>query len=218
MADPTAPPAGIATMTQTEQADLWQQRLFETEAGLTRYLAAHGSAADMAAWIRVRGEIFADLPANSADVAGWQRVFFRAQALMERFVVGRFGHGELGAWTAAIARVYRLVEPDRGGGAADPLRRLARQAQLYGSEFEELQGAPDHAVLEIRHCAIWDYREKARRRGVTLTLKSPCEYCTLATSANIAAKGYRPAFELLDNPDGPGCRWSSTAEAAPCAE
>src|SRR5882757_8371668 len=98
MADPSAPPAeeldgqlGDIAMSDTERAALWQQRLFETEAGLTRYLAAHGSAADVAAWIRLRGDIFADLPADRGphadpDVAGWQRVFFRAQALMERFV------------------------------------------------------------------------------------------------------------------------------------
>ncbi|MEV4496160.1 hypothetical protein AB0J84_10690 [Micromonospora arborensis] len=178
---------------------------------MTRYLAANGSAEDVAAWLRLRGEIFADLPGQSApDPAGWQRVFFRAQALMERFVVGRFGHDGLAGWTNAIAQVYRLVEPDFGGGAADPIRRFARQAELYASEYAVTQAEPEQATIEISHCAIWDYRERARARGVVLTLKSPCEFCTLATSANLEAKGYRSTFELLNHPSGPGCRWQAT--------
>lgn len=65
--------------------------------------------------------------------------------------------------------------------------------------------------MTITHCAIWDYREKARRNGVRLTLASPCTYCTEALSANIRAKGYHPAHRLRSGPTGHGCRWEATA-------
>ncbi len=78
---------------------------------------------------------------------------------MERFLVARYGEHALAAWAQAIAEVHRDVEPDHGRGAADPVHRIARQAELYGSDYEFDDG-PDtgdatRAALTITHCAIW---------------------------------------------------------------
>ncbi|MFD7495185.1 hypothetical protein ACFV8T_22640 [Streptomyces sp. NPDC059832] len=202
-------------MSPSERAALWRQRLFEAEAGLTRYLTETRGGQDIDDWIAVRSEIFADLPGRGAeaDADDWQRVFFRAQALMERFLVSRYGHGELAAWARAGAEVHRYVEAGHGRGALDPILRVARQAELYGSRYRVVEDGAERAVLEISHCAIWDYREQARARGVRLTLASPCEYCVHATGANIAAKGFAAHHELTEGPDGPGCIWEAQCAA-----
>ncbi|MEV0597824.1 hypothetical protein AB0I82_00775 [Streptomyces sp. NPDC050315] len=203
-------PENSVAMSHAERCALWKQRLFEAEAGLTRYLTEQHGGRDLADWITVRGELFSGLPGpGEEDPERWQRVFFRAQALMERFLVSRYGHASLQAWAAANAQVHRYVEPDRGQGALGPVLRIARQAELYASRYRVVRTDADRAAVEIGHCAIWDYRERARSRGVTLTLKSPCEYCTHATAANIAAKGYVPRHELTEGPDGHGCRWEA---------
>ncbi|MEV7289187.1 hypothetical protein AB0O01_32350 [Streptomyces sp. NPDC093252] len=208
------PPRNIYRgMPEAERSALWRQRLHEAESGLTRLLASRYDAAQLSGWFGLQAEIFADLPDPvTATAADWQRVFFRGQALMERFLVGRYGEESLLAWAGAIAEVHREVEPDHGRGAADPVHRIARQAELYGSEYEFDDGAgPGRAALTITHCAIWDYRERARRSGVRLTLASPCTYCTKALSANIRAKGYEPSHDLRTGPTGHGCRWEATA-------
>lgn len=214
-------------MSGAERSALWRQRMFEAEAGMTRYLTERHRGRDHGAWIRVRGQMFADLPGDDDDPAGWQSVFFRAMALMERFLVSRYGHGELRAWAEANAEIHRYVEPDRGNGALDPLVRIARQAELYSSDYRLLDTDRDRAVIEIAHCAIWDYRERARRRGISLTLESPCEYCIHSIAANVSAKGFQPQHVLTAGPDGHGCRWeitewsgatTSAAEQSPCAE
>ena len=206
------------SMPDAERSALWRQRLHEAESGLTRFLASRGEEIHLTDWFALQAEIFADLPAPAAAPDAWQRIFFRGQALMERFLLARFGEEVLADWARAIAEVHRLVEPDHGRGAADPIHRIARQAELYGSDYEFDDDAPpaaEHAALTITHCSIWDYREKARRGGVRLTLASPCTYCTEALSANIAAKGYRPAHRLRSGPTGHGCRWEATDPAAP---
>lgn len=205
----------IATMPDAERAALWRQRLHEAEAGLTRFLVALGPAADLDAWFALQAEIFTDLPATStASSADWQRIFFRGQALMERFLVSQYGEDVLGEWAAANAEVHRTVEPDRQGGAADPIRRIARQAELYGSEYQvnvaQAPGPATTASVDITHCAIWDYREKARSSGVGLTLASPCTYCTKAMSANVRAKGYQVSYQLRQDRDEHGCHWEAT--------
>lgn len=206
----------IAAMPDAERAALWRQRLHEAEAGLTRFLVAHGGDADLDAWFGLQAELFADLPLSSPDTPSeWQRVFFRGQALMERFLISRYGEEILAEWAASIAEVHRTVEPDHGRGAADPIRRIARQAELYGSEYElDVPQGPEPvttAALTITHCAIWDYREKARSSGVRLTLASPCTYCTKAMSANVRAKGYEASYQLRQDSDGHGCDWRATA-------
>ncbi|MFF1791314.1 hypothetical protein ACFVX9_33290 [Kitasatospora sp. NPDC058243] len=214
------PRSPYRAMSDAERSALWRQRLHEAEAGLTRYLVSRGNGLHLTDWFVLQSELFADLPAPDAPAPEWQRVFFRDQALMERFLVRRYGEEGLGDWARSNAEVHREVEPDHGRGAADPIHRIARQAELYGSEYEfddeEPPGA-EHAALTITHCAIWDYREKARRSGVQLTLASPCTYCTEALSANIRAKGYRPAHRLTSGPTGHGCRWESSAAAGPAA-
>ncbi|MFJ9453625.1 hypothetical protein ACIRST_00970 [Kitasatospora sp. NPDC101447] len=205
-------------MPDAERSALWRQRLHEAEAGLTRYLVSRGDELHLTDWFVLQSELFADLPGPDAPAVEWQRVFFRDQALMERFLVLRYGEQVLGDWARSNAEVHREVEPDHGRGAADPIHRIARQAELYGSHYEfddDAPPGPERAALTITHCAIWDYREKARRSGVRLTLASPCTYCTEALSANIRAKGYRPAHRLTHGPTGHGCRWESTTADEP---
>ncbi|KWT63399.1 hypothetical protein ADL21_03025 [Streptomyces albus subsp. albus] len=207
----TQSPADIVAMSDSERVALWKQRLFEAEAGMTKYLVEQQAGTALGEWIEIQAAIFDDLPPQSPPApTAWQRIFFRAQALMERFLVSRFGHGELAAWARANAAVHSAVERAGGHGAADAIARVARQAELYGSALQLLHTTPERAELLITHCAIWDYRERARARGVQLTLVSPCEYCTAAISANITARGYRPAFELIEDGDDHGCRWQAT--------
>ncbi|MET9730933.1 hypothetical protein ABZZ79_09790 [Streptomyces sp. NPDC006458] len=210
-------------MPDAERSSLWRQRLHEAESGLTRLLAARNNNTHLVDWFALQSEIFADLPdAETGTSVAWQRVFFRGQALMERFLVARFGEQALAGWAAAIGEVHREVEPDRGRGAADPVHRIARQAELYGSDYEfdddPDTGEADRAALTITHCAIWDYREKARRSGVRITLASPCTYCVKALSANIRAKGFEPSHSLRTGPTGHGCRWEASACAGTPAE
>lgn len=212
--DPPRPP--YRAMSDADRSALWQQRLHEAEAGLTRLLAARGDEVHLTDWFTLQAEIFADLPdPGTALPSAWQRVFFRGQALMERFLVARYGEEVLADWARANAEIYRQVEPDHGRGAADPIHRIARQAELYGSAYEFDDEAPPtaaRAALTITHCSIWDYREQARRTGVRLTLASPCTYCTEALSANIRAKGFRPSHQLRSGPTGHGCHWEATDE------
>ncbi|SHN19090.1 MULTISPECIES: hypothetical protein [Streptomyces] len=204
--------ADIFTMSDAERVALWKQRLFEAEAGMTKYLVEQQAGTALGEWFEIQAAIFDGLPAQDPPVpADWQRVFFRAQALIERFLVSRFGYGELTAWARANAAVHGAVERADGRGAADAIGRVARQAELYGSEMRLLEASRERAELLITHCGIWDYRERARARGVPLTLKSPCEFCTAAVSANIAARGYRPGFELIEDGDDHGCRWQASA-------
>ncbi|WP_431681470.1 hypothetical protein [Kitasatospora sp. KL5] len=216
---PDPPRSPYRSMPDAERSALWRRRLHEAEAGLTRYLVSRGDEVHLTDWFALQAEIFADLPdPATAPAAEWQRVFFRGQALMERFLVARYGEEVLAAWARSNAEVHREVEPDLGRGAADPIHRIARQAELYGSDYEFDDDAPpvaERAALTITHCAIWDYREKARRSGVRLTLASPCTYCTEALSANIRAKGYRPAHRLRSGPTGHGCRWEAVRPDRP---
>ncbi|WP_326595818.1 hypothetical protein [Streptomyces sp. NBC_01803] len=209
-----SPRSPYRSMPDTERSALWRQRLHEAEAGLTRYLVSLGDEVRLTAWFALQAELFADLPAPDAPPYAWQRIFFRGQALMERFLVDRYGEQVLADWARANAEVHREVETDHGRGAADPIHRIARQAELYGSDYEfddDDQPSAEHAAVTITHCAIWDYREQARRNGVRLTLASPCTYCTEALSANIRAKGFVPAHRLRGGPTGHGCRWEATA-------
>lgn len=198
---------------QAQRAGLWRRRLFEAEAGLTRFVAEVRSGAHLHDLVRVKHEIFGDLP-ESADEESWKSTFFRAQALMEKFVVGHFGHDELRAWATSNSAIYNAIDSRPKHDAAVPLERLDNQAALYSSATEWVERAPDRTVLRIRHCAIWDYRELARDRGVTLTLQSPCEYCVPATTAMITYKGLTAAHELTEDESGHGCVWTASRETA----
>ncbi|RCV55060.1 hypothetical protein [Marinitenerispora sediminis] len=207
-------PAAVVTMSAAERAALWRRRVVEATAGMTDHLVRRHPETAVTEWPHTLSEILAGLPEpGDEDPAAWQRVFFRAQALMEHFLVSRYGLAELQHWARANATVHRRVEPERGGGAADVVTRLAGQAELYGSDYEVTHAGPYRAGITITHCAIWDYRERARARGVPITLESPCQYCTLATSANFTVRGYRAGHRLLDGPDGHGCEWEASAPA-----
>lgn len=198
-------------MEDMERSQLWQQRLAEAVFGMTVYLIEKRDLTNIFGWIQTQSEIFSNLPDHqSEDYHSWQRVFFRAQALCEKFLVSRYGHDEMSEWVRANAWVHKSMERSRGGGAADVANRIARQAELYSSVYTIRQANYAQAEVVISHCAIWDYRERARERGVPITLESPCEYCTKAISSNIAAKGHKPEFDLFDNGASHGCRWRIT--------
>jgi hypothetical protein len=207
-------------MTEAEQAALWRQRLFEAEAGMTDFLVRQGAGPYIATWLAAKARIFADFPERGcADVERWKGAFFRAQALCEEFLLGNFGEAAIALWVAANANVYRAIERDGALPAApEAIRRIARQAELYGSDYDIVEESPLRSEIIIAHCAIWDYRERARAGGIPITLKSPCTYCTKAISANIHAKGCIPQYELLDAEPGHGCRWQALAAAAPQRE
>ncbi|MBG5155254.1 hypothetical protein I5G49_05155 [Pseudomonas aeruginosa] len=73
--------------------------------------------------------------------------------------------------------------------------------------------AGGRAVFHNRHCAIWDYRERARARGVPITLESACTYCTKLLSAFVAASDCRADWRLYEEPQGHGCVWTITADS-----
>ncbi|MEU1815344.1 hypothetical protein ABZ543_09125 [Streptomyces roseifaciens] len=196
-----------------QRTALWKRRLFEAEAGLTRFVVEARAGAHMQSLLKVKNAIFESLPESGGEQE-WKAVFFRGQALMEQFLVGHFGHDELAAWAASNSAIYVAVDSAPKHDAVVPLQRLDAQAGLYDSDTEWLEIGTDRAALSIRHCAIWDYRELARKRGVTITLQSPCEYCVPATTAMITSKGLNAAHELTEDQSGKGCVW--TASRKPC--
>lgn len=204
------PTPAYVRMSPAEEGALWRQRFFEAQVGMERYLVeAYGHEA-IETWVPVRAQILRQLDESAPDlddVAAWKERFFRTQALLEKYLVEHHGLADMQRWTDAIGQVFKSVEPDRGGGAADVAIRFAKQAHLYGSAYEIPQIGSDFAEVRLTHCAIWDYREQARRRGVQLTLSSPCIYCTKATLSNMAAKGFAANYELLKRGDEHGCVW-----------
>lgn len=194
-------------LNESQQAQLWSQRLFEAEAGLNKFIVEQKGGKFFYVWLQVKKEIFMNVPVMpKADL--WKGAFFYAQALMEKFVINQFGYEALEQWAKANAVVHGLVERPRAPGVLGPLERFRQQLELYGSSIELLEPSVDEAELIVRRCGIWDYRESARLRGVVITLKSPCEYCTAATSANIEVKGFKPNFQLMAKDGVNGCRWS----------
>jgi hypothetical protein len=197
-------------MSSKEERALWRQRFFEAQAGMEKYLVEKYGQNEISRWLPVKAEILKDLDdvaAEKKDVAFWKDRFFRTQALLEKYVVGNHGIEDLVPWTDAIGQVFKFTEPNRGGGAGDFALRLAKQAHCYDSDYEIALARKDRARFILHHCAIWDYREQARQRGVTLTLSSPCLYCTKATVANAKAKGYAATFELQTRASDHGCTW-----------
>ena len=197
-------------MSESEESSLWRQRFFEAQAGMERYLAESFGNSEIARWIPVKAEILRDLDirtSNGDEVQFWKERFFRTQARLEKYVVEHHGLVDLGRWTDAIGKIFKFTEPNRGGGASDLALRFARQAHLYRSEYEIGYLGQGYARVALGHCAIWDYRELARKRGVPLTLESPCIYCTQATAANARAKGYTATHNLHENGSGHGCTW-----------
>ncbi|MEU4805763.1 hypothetical protein [Actinosynnema sp. NPDC023587] len=193
----------------TAAARLWRRRLIEAEAGLTRFIVDGRAGAQLNGLLETKRAIFAEIP-DGHDEDEWKTAFFRAQALMEKFVVTHFGLDHLSSWAAMNSSVYAAVDAEPKHDATVPLQRLKNQAGLYRSAAQWVEQESGRAVLRIGHCAIWDYRELARRRGVELTLDAPCEYCVPATTAMITNKGLNADYELTEDETGHGCVWTAS--------
>lgn len=194
---------------ELQQINMWRRRLAETEAGLTAYVAARGDAEALEALLPIKAAFLRALPADDFNPSAWQRAFFTAQAAMERFVVRRFGHQGVAEFARHVGKIYGKVSYSGQGGAGEIMERIERQAASYRSEVELGPVSDTHGVLEIQHCAIWDYRERARDSGMELVLDSPCQYCTHLLSSMIASARLRACHSLRSAPDDPGCRWEA---------
>jgi hypothetical protein len=197
-------------MSEKEEGALWRQRFFEAQAGMERYLIEKYGSQEISRWLPVKAEILKQVDGvNLPDeaVQGWKECFFKTQARLERYVAENHGLEDLDPWTAAIGEVFKYTEPDRGDRANGFALRLARQAYLYRSQCSVEHPTGGHARVVLQHCSIWDYREEARARGVTLSLTSPCTYCTRATVANAKAKGLTASYALQSSEAGHGCTW-----------
>ncbi|MEV0622113.1 hypothetical protein AB0I81_52960 [Nonomuraea sp. NPDC050404] len=186
---------------------MWRRRLAETEAGLTAYVIERGDSQALEALLETKAALLRRLPPENAEPADWQRAFFAGQAAMERFVVYRFGMSAIAEFGEYVGHVYGQVSHSGDGGASEVIQRIQRQATCYESRVELSPASREHGVLDIVHCAIWDYRERARASGVELTLDSPCRYCTHLLSSMITSTGLRARHALRETPDGHGCRW-----------
>ncbi|MEU9804562.1 hypothetical protein [Mycobacterium sp. NPDC050853] len=197
-------PSATDVSVSSHRTKLWQQRLFEAESGLTRFFVEENAPGLVDEWIRVKAGIFENLPSGERE-SDWQQAFFQAQALMERFLVAHFGHERMADWARSNAYVYATTTTD-STCAQSVADRFVRQLANYDSETEVTANV-SAAMISVKRCGIWQYRERARARGVPITLASPCEYCTKATAANFSAKGYASTYELTSEP-ARGCRWT----------
>jgi hypothetical protein len=106
------------------------------------------------------------------------RVYFGTQAAIEADK-GREG---LPAWTersaAANAAEVKRTIPDPRGQTLRLLGGLHMMLQVYPGSEAVLSEEDGEVRLDVRRCGIYDYREQAQRGGVTLTLPTPCEFCT----------------------------------------
>lgn len=150
------------------------------------------------------------LTLSPEDIAElWKQRFFEAQAGMEKFLVETYGYGAIDAWIKHNAEIFKSMEDRTGAGAASLVERFAKQAECYQSDYNIDNACQDTATLTISRCGIWDYREKARQRGVSLTFDNPCtKYCTKLTSSLIESKGYEASYDLMGTGTHHGCRWS----------
>lgn len=138
----------------------------------------------------------------------WKQRFFEAQAGAEKFLVETYGYEAIEEWIQHNAEIFKHIQDDGGDGASNLVLRLAKQAECYQSNYNIDNMSQESAMFTIFHCGIWDYRERARQRGVKLTFDSPCtRYCTKLTSAMINSKGYKSIHELTEFGPHHGCRW-----------
>jgi hypothetical protein len=130
-------------------------------------------------------------------------VYFRTQAAIERYM----GRENLPEWTEHVARInsdamrHRLSDQD--DQARDLLSGLRAMLGVYGSDTETRTSA-EATELTVRRCGIFDYREEAARRGVTLTLDRPCEFCVDLHQRTAAHLGIDADVELAER----GCHWT----------
>ena len=154
------------------------------------------------------------LTLSHADIADlWKQRFFEAQAGMEKFLVETYGYDAIDGWINHNAEIFKSIEVGSGSGAESLAIRFAKQAECYQSDYHIDHVGQDAARVTIFHCGIWDYREKARQRGVSLTFDSPCtRYCTKLTSALIESNGYEASYQLMNIGPHHGCHWSISKE------
>jgi phenylacetate-CoA ligase len=140
-------------------------------------------------------------------------VYFRTQAAIERYM----GRERLPEWTEHVARInsdamkHRLPEAD--DQARDLLSGLRAMLGVYGSDTES-HTSPEAAELTVRRCGIFDYREQAAQRGVTLTLKRPCEFCVDLHQRTAAHLGISAHVDLAER----GCQWKVAIPSASSRE
>ncbi|MCO6010102.1 hypothetical protein NE236_34560 [Actinoallomurus purpureus] len=129
-------------------------------------------------------------------------VYFRTQAAIERYL----GPAALPQWTEHVASINaeatRKRIPDRVGQARDLLTGLETMLEVYDSDTTRTE-EPDRSQLTVRRCGIYDYRERAQRQGVQLTLKRPCEYCVDLHHRTADQLGVRVEHELGER----SCQW-----------
>lgn len=143
----------------------------------------------------------------------WKQRFFEAQAGMEKFLVEKFGYEAIDEWIKHNAATFKDLQDDTSQGAADLALRFVKQAECYQSEYDIETLESEKASVTIFHCGIWDYRERAKQRGVKLTFDSPCTcYCTKLTKAMIEAKGYVASYQLTEVGPHHGCRWQIASQ------
>lgn len=149
------------------------------------------------------------LSLSSVELAElWKQRFFEAQAGMEKFLVGTYGYDAIDNWIKHNSEIFQSLEDNCEDGAGGLAIRLAKQAECYKSNYSFDDTDKDAATVTIFHCGIWDYREQARKRGVSLTFDSPCvRYCTKLISALIESKGYKSTYNLMEVGLHHGCHW-----------
>lgn len=130
-------------------------------------------------------------------------IYFRTQAAIEKFM----GRERLPEWTEYMASMtaeatrHRFAE--RRDRARSVVGNLSAVLDVYGSD-QTLSEEDGRAELDVRRCGIYDYRERAERSGVELTLKKPCEFCVDLRNRTAAHLGVEVTHELRDR----GCHWS----------
>lgn len=130
-------------------------------------------------------------------------VYFRTQAAIEAF----FGRAGLQTWiervAAGMAATVIQTVPDILNRAQRLLGGLNMMLHVYPGSEATLTEIPGGVQLEVRRCGIYDYRDKARDRGVKLTLEKPCEFCVPLHKAEAALLGVEISNQLRDH----GCTY-----------
>lgn len=146
---------------------------------------------------------------DSEKVGLWRQRYFEAQAAAEEFILGRHGQEGLNNWIDAnsdiTARLLRAQKPDWQSEIEHFMTRLLKQLQLYDSNIE-LTSLKDAFVLANTECGILRYRREAQQKGVTLTFKSPCDYC-VSLNSSIAEK--YTGRKVISIRTDVGCTWSA---------
>ena len=191
-------------MDDRQAANLWLVRMLEGQMGLVQFLIARGDVDLLTQWLAIQSEIDSDVDTirTEADNSEARKLFFRSQALMEKFVVERISYESMAAWVAHSADVHHRLSPMDDPVVGFP-ERVQQQLHLYDSHQRGGTG-----FVDVLHCGIWRYREERRAAGVPITLKAPCEFCTKSISANARAHGLEPEYVLHTERPQPGCEWS----------